>query len=200
MTDRAESEGQGVKDQNPYRHDVAANRAARKWSRKELAGRLLWDVAHPLFALSPRPMWAWRRWLLRLFGARIGRDVQIHPTARITIPWNLTIGDGAGIGDRVILYALGPIQIGAKTAVSQGAHICAGTHDYRDPALRLIKSPITVGREVWVCADAFLCPGVDIGDYSVVAARAVVTRDVPSGVLVAGNPARVIKERPRDTT
>src|SRR5262245_19368168 len=107
-----------VKDEKPL--DIAANQAARKWSRKELAGRLLWDLAHPLFAWSPRPLWGWRRMLLRLFGAKIGREVHICPSVRTHLPWNLTIGDRTAVGDRAILYALGPITLGERVTVSQG--------------------------------------------------------------------------------
>lgn len=175
--------------------DIAANRKAQKWSRKDLIGRLLWDLAHPLFALSPRPMWGWRRLLLRLFGARIGRDVRINPSARVTIPWNLTIGDEVGVGDRVILYALGPVNIGARATVSQGAHLCAGSHDFRDPAMGLTKLPISIGEETWICADAFVGPGVIVGPRAVVGARAVAMKDVAAGAVVAGNPAREIGKR-----
>lgn len=175
--------------------DVAANRAARKWSRKELLGRVLWDLVHPFFILSPRPLWAWRRGLLRLFGAQIGREVNVFPTARITIPWHLTIGDQSAIGDRAILYALGPITIGARSVISQGAHLCAGTHDYRDPEMPLMKVPITIGDEVWICADSFVGPGVIVGDRAVVGARAVVVKKVEAGRIVVGNPARPVGMR-----
>lgn len=175
--------------------DVAGNRAARKWSRRELAGRVLWALAAPLFTLSPRPLWSWRRLLLRLFGARIGADVHIHPTVRITIPWNVAVGDGTAIGDRAILYALGPITIGARATISQHAHLCAGTHDWRRPDMPLLKTPIQVGDDAWICADAFIGPGVSVGASAIVGARAVAVKDVPAGMIVGGNPARVLRPR-----
>jgi putative colanic acid biosynthesis acetyltransferase WcaF len=134
--------------------------------------------------------------VLRLFGARIGRDVHIHPTARIAIPWNLAVGDRAAIGDGAIIYCLGPISIGACATISQYAHLCAGTHDYTRPDMSLIKASISVGDGVWVCADAFVGPGVMIGDYSIVGARAVAIKNIPANVIVVGNPARVVSERP----
>lgn len=175
--------------------DVAANRAQRKWTRAEQAGRVLWALARPLFALSPRPLWGWRRALLRAFGARIGRDVHIYPSVRIAIPWNLAIGDQAGIGDRAILYALGPIALGERVTVSQGAHLCAGTHDHADPAMPLLKPPIAIGREAWVCADAFVGPGVTVGARAILGARCVVTKDVAPGAIMIGNPARLLRWR-----
>ncbi len=175
---------------------IDANRAAQKWSRGELAARLLWDLSRPLFALSPRQVWLWRRVLLRLFGARIGAKVHVDPSARIVIPWNLDIGDHSAIGERAILYSLGRITIGAACTVSQGAHLCAGTHDHRRLELPLVKSPITVGEGAWVCADAFVGPGATIGDFAIVGARAVTTRDVPPWAIVVGNPAEIVGQRP----
>ena len=142
-----------------------------------------------------RPCWGWRRWLLRRFGAQVGREVHVYPTAALTIPWNLSLGDYAAIGDRVILYALGPISIGARATISQGAHLCAGSHDWRDSSMPLLKMPITIGDDVWVCADAFIGPGVSIDDRAIVGARAVAMKDVAQDMIVAGNPARRIGMR-----
>jgi putative colanic acid biosynthesis acetyltransferase WcaF len=176
--------------------DTRANRAAKKWSAKELAGRAWWEASRGvLFAWTPRPLWGLRRFVLRLFGARIGRRVHMHPTVRIAIPWTLSIGDDAGIGDRVILYGLGPISIGARATISQGAHLCAGSHDWRDPAMPLIKPPIVIGEDAWICADAFIGPDVTVGNRAIVGARAVVTKNVDADLIVGGNPAREIKKR-----
>ncbi len=110
-------------------------------------------------------------------------------------PWLLTLGDHSILGDRVVVYNLGPVAIGEHTTISQDAYLCAGTHDYTQPDLPLVRSAITIGSGVWVCAGAFIGPGVTIGDNSVVGARSVVMKDVPPGVVVGGNPARVIKPR-----
>ncbi|MGR3803836.1 MAG: acetyltransferase [Marinibacterium profundimaris] len=179
----------------PRPADIRANRAARKWSRKELLLRLLWALAHPAFRLSPRPMWGWRRGLLRLFGARIGQQVHVYPTARILIPWTLTIDDEASVGDRAILYALGPIRIGARATVSQGAHLCAGSHDTTRPDRPLVKPPIRIGADAWIAAEAFVGPGVTIGTGAIVGARAVAMADVGLATTVVGNPARPVRRR-----
>lgn len=176
--------------------DVAANRAARKWTRGELVRRAVWEVLRgPFFALSPRPFWGWRRGLLRAFGATVGRDVRIHPTVKIAIPWTLSLGDEVGIGDGAILYSLGIISIGPRTTISQYAHICAGSHDHRRAEFPLTKPTITIGADVWVCADAFIGPGVKVGDRAIVGARAVAMRDVELGSIVGGNPAKRIGSR-----
>lgn len=175
--------------------DVSANRAASKWSKKALIGRVLWGLAHPLFAWSPRLFWGWRRMLLRLFGAKIGKQVHIYPTARITIPWNLTVGDQSAIGDRAIIYALGPITLGKQVTISQHAHLCAGSHEFRQSDVALTKPPITIEEGAWIATEAFVGPGLTVGAYAVAGARAVVTRDVEPHQIVGGNPAREIGRR-----
>jgi putative colanic acid biosynthesis acetyltransferase WcaF len=177
------------------RLDIAANRRATKWTRGELFHRFLWELAQPVLRFIPRQFWSLRRWLLRLFGVRIGREVRIHSTVRIAIPWNLSIGDEAAIGDCVRIYNLGQVRIGAQATISQGAHLCAGTHDHRQPHLPLVKCTIEIGRGAWVCADAFVGPNVIVGDFAILGARAVVVRDVAPGAIVAGNPARIIGRR-----
>jgi putative colanic acid biosynthesis acetyltransferase WcaF len=175
--------------------DVTANRRARKWSRRTQAARVAWGLAALLFRFSPRPLWGWRRWLLRRFGATVGAGVHVYPSVRITMPWNLTIGNQAAIGDAAILYALGPIAIGARATVSQYAHLCAGSHDWRDPEMPLTKPPITVGAQAWICAEAFIGPGVEVGDRAIVGARACAMHDVAPDAIVAGNPARPVGSR-----
>ena len=108
---------------------------------------------------------------------------------------DLTIGEEATIGDRAILYALGRITIGARATISQGAHLCAGTHDYREPSFPLLKLPIVIGEGAWICADAFVGPNVIIGDFAIAGARAVVMRNVLPRAIVTGNPARPTGQR-----
>ncbi|MGQ0799768.1 MAG: putative colanic acid biosynthesis acetyltransferase [Pseudomarimonas sp.] len=175
--------------------DIEAARAARPYTSREYVGRMLWAWAWPLFRYSPRICFGWRRWLLRRFGAAVGRHVHIYPSVRVAIPWNLQIDDHAAVGEDVLIYNLGPVRIGARATVSHRAHLCAGTHDFRDPALPLLRLPITIGGQVWVCADAFVGPGVSVGEGAVVGAAAVCVKDVPAWTIVAGNPAVFIKHR-----
>lgn len=178
--------------------DVTSNRADHKWTRREQLGRALWALAMFFFRLSPRPLWAWRRALLRAFGAQVGADVHIYSSVRIAIPWNLTLGEQCAVGDRAILYSLGRITLGPRAVVSQGGHVCAGTHDISRPDRPLLKLPVTIESDAWVAADAFIGPGVVVGHGAIVGARAVVVKDVAPENTVAGNPARVIsKDRPK---
>jgi putative colanic acid biosynthesis acetyltransferase WcaF len=175
--------------------NIADNRQATKYSAHEQALRVLWGVTTPLFRYSPRIMFKWRSLLLRLFGAKVGREVHVYNSAIVYMPWNLEIGDWSSIGEHALIYNLGKVTIGSKTTISQRAHLCAGTHDYTSPELPLLKPPIKIGDQAWVCADSFLGPGVNVGEGAIVAARAVVTKSVMAWDIVAGNPARVIKKR-----
>lgn len=179
----------------PSAIDIEANRRARKWTSRELARRALWEVAQPFFRYSPRLFWGWRLLVLRAFGARIGKAVHIYPSVRIAVPWNLIVGNFVAIGDGARVYNLGHVGIGDNATVSQGAHLCAGTHDYRRSDMPLIKAPIQLDQGAWICADAFVGPGVTVGEYAIVGARAVAVRDVPAWAIVAGNPARFIRWR-----
>lgn len=160
-----------------------------------MRGRILWTIVSPFFRLSPRPLFQWRAWLLRCFGARVGRRVHIYPSVRVVIPWNLSIGDDSSIGDEVLVYNLGPVTIGRRATVSHRAHLCAGSHDYCDPSLPLLRLPISIGDDAWVCAQSLVGPGVVIGDGAVVGAGAVAMKDVAPWSVVAGNPAQLLKRR-----
>lgn len=175
--------------------DIQANRSAAKYSRKDLFLRVLWGVGKLVFRFSPRPCFGFRRGLLRCFGAKIGTDVHIYPSAIIYFPWNLEVSDGSAIGEWTLVYNLGKVTIGSRTTISQRVHLCAGTHDYKKPDMPLIKPPILIGDEVWVCADAFVGPDVTVGDRAIVGAASVVMKDLSASVIYAGNPALKVKDR-----
>lgn len=175
--------------------DIRANRQNRKHSVYTQLRRVGWGLFSPLFRFSPRACFGWRRMMLRLFGARVGRSVHVYPSAQIMMPWNLEIGDESAVGEAALLYSLGPIRIGSRATISQRAHLCAATHDFRKRDLPLVRLPIEIGDEVWVCADAFVGPGVTIGHGAVAGARAVVVKDVAPWTVVGGNPAKQIGTR-----
>ncbi|MEM7682661.1 MAG: putative colanic acid biosynthesis acetyltransferase [Planctomycetota bacterium] len=172
--------------------------AAYPYTRKDYARRVLWGLVDKvLIRPSPRRAFGWRRFWLRQMGATLADTARTWPTTRIVHPWLLEVGAHSAVAGGVNVYNLGRIRIGDHTVVSQDAHLCAGTHDYRRPELPLIRAEITIGSGVWVCAEAFVGPGVTVGDNAVVGARAVAGRDVPAWTVVAGNPAAVVKPRPR---
>lgn len=174
--------------------DIVQHLRNRNYPRSTQVKRVLWVLCTPLFAWSPAPLHGWRNVLLRLFGATIGRGVRIHPSVRVMFPWNLRFADHVVVGRGVNLYALAPIAIQSHVLVSQNAHLCAGSHDYRLPNFPIAHAPIEICAGTWIAADAFIGPGVVVGAGAVVAARAVVMRDVASDTLVAGNPARAVKK------
>ena len=178
----------------PGRRDLSA--FVNRLGRRNRLARAAWGLAWiALFRPSPRPMHAWRRALLRCFGASIGSGVIIYPDVRVWAPWNLKVLDRSWIGDGVDCYNVAPVSIGPDAVISQRTFLCTASHDYEDPAFRLITAPIVVDREAWVAAESFVAPGVRVGEGSVVGARSCVVRDVEPWSVVAGNPARVIKRR-----
>lgn len=169
---------------------------ASPWSLREKAFRAVWMlVGKPIFRMSFHNWYGFRAWLLRLFGAKIGKDVRLRPTVHVEIPWNLDIRDGATVGDYAILYGLGTITIGERTIVSQYAHLCAGTHDFTDRRFPLLRDPIEIGPDAWVGADAYVGPNVKVGRLAVLGARSSTYKDLEPGWVYVGNPARRLKER-----
>lgn len=158
--------------------------------------QLWWIVQATLFRASPQFLFGWRRWLLRLFGAEIGRDVKIRPSVQVVFPWKLAIGDYSWIGDDVALYCLAPITIGAHSVVSQRSYLSAGSHDMTSEAFDMIAEPIRIGAQCWIATDVFVAPGVSIGDGTVVGARSTVFDDLPPGMVCYGTPAKPVRMRP----
>ena len=159
--------------------------------------QLWWLVQALLFRPSPQVLYGWRRWLLRRFGARVGRGVLIRPSVRITYPWKLSIGDHAWIGDHVELYTLGEITIGAHAVVSQRCYLCTGSHDSTRVTFDIDAKPIAIGEQAWLATDVFVAPGVEIGAGTVVGARSSVFKSLPGGVIARGTPAAAVRERGR---
>ena len=133
--------------------------------------------------------------MLRLFGAKIGRQVIIRPTVKVTYPWKLTVGDYAWIGDDVVLYSLDEINILDRVVVSQGSYICTGSHDITSRNFDLVAHPVSIQAKAWIAAYVFIAPGVVIGEGCVVGARSSVFEDLPPAMVCFGNPARPVRSR-----
>ena len=156
----------------------------------------LWWIADALlFKPSPQALYGWRRALLRMFGADVGKGAIIRPSARITYPWKVSIGDYAWVGDDVTLYSLGPIEIGAHAVVSQRSYLCAGDHDYKRRTFPIRGRAVRIGAHAWVATDVFVAPGVTIGEAAVVGARSTVLRDLPPAMVCYGYPAVAVRPR-----
>ena len=159
--------------------------------------RLLWEIVWAVL-FRPTPRWClngWRCFLLQAFGAKIGRGVRIQGGAKVWQPWRLEIGNCSWIDGGVSLYSVDDIKIGANAVVSEGAFICAASHDIASETFELVTHPIEIGDSAWVCARATVLPGVKVGEGGVVAAGSVVTKDVQPWTVVAGNPAKEVAKR-----
>ena len=158
--------------------------------------RVIWMMTWLVCArFTPPPLHAWRRLILRAFGARVGKRARVHASVMVWLPANLDLGENALIGPGARIYNQGAIAIGARTVISQRAHLCASTHDIHDPNFQLVLRPITIGSGCWVAAEAFVGPGVQMADGAVLGARAALFENAEAGGVYSGNPATFRKPR-----
>lgn len=178
-----------IQNNNPY--------VSSSFSTKNRLYRLAWHVVwFFLFRPTPRAMHVWRNFLLKIFGAQLGLHVHITGSTKIWAPWNLQIGNYVGIGENVNIYCMDKIVIGDFAVISQGAHLCGGSHDFNLPNFQLITAPINIGDRVWLCADTFIGLGVSIAEGSVIGARAVVSKSISEPWAIwAGIPVKKIGMR-----
>lgn len=166
------------------------------WSIMEVIGIRIWSIIWILFFyLSPKYFRYWRVFILKIFGAKIDWKVFIYPSAKIYVPWLLTMEGCSCLGPNSEVYNLGPVIIRDGVTVSQFVYICNGTHDLNNPRLPLMIGDILIDKNVFIGAKAIILPGVSLGEGSVVGAGSVVTKDVKPWEIVAGNPAKFIKKR-----
>ena len=165
-------------------------------SLRNRLGRALWNIVWLFFYRpTPRLVHPWRRLLLRIFGAKLGKGVHPYPSARIWAPWNLEMGDHSCLSEHVDCYCVDRIRVGPHATVSQYSFLCTASRDYAELDMPLVTAPITIGERAWVTSDVFVAPGVTIGDGAVVLARSSVFHDIEPWVVAAGNPAKPIKAR-----
>ena len=161
--------------------------------------RLVWNICWMLlYRLSPKPLHAWRSFLLRLFGARMGRGCHFYPGSKVWAPWNLVCADQVTAADGAEIYNPAPVTLGSHVILSQDAYVCGATHDYNDPAFPLLAYAMSFGAYAWVCARASVAPGVNLGEGAVLGLGSVATRDLDPWAVYAGVPA--VKVRDRDHT
>ena len=169
------------------------------FSLKSRLARLAWNVTWAVFyRLSPRPFYAWRAMLLRLFGAKIGAASRFYPGSRVWAPWMLTCEQLVAVADGAEIYNPAPMFFGSHAIVSQGAYLCGATHDLDDPAFPLLAYAMNFGSYSWVCARAIVGPGVDLGEGAVLGLASVATRTLAPWTVYAGSPAAAIRERRRE--
>ena len=177
---------------------VAGARHESPYGAGEKVARMLWAMVQgTLFRLSFPTWYGWRRMLLKLFKARVDGSARIRRTARFECPWNFTIGANSCIGDRCVVYCLGPITIGDRVSVSQQAHLCAGSHDHTKPDMPLLRPPIVIEDDAWIAADAFVGPNVTVREGAILGARGCAFRKLNPWTVYVGNPAQPIAPRRR---
>ena len=169
-------------------NNAGFDRGAPRWKEA------MWLAVRNVFFQNPWP-WpsAWRVWLLRAFGARVGAGVRIKAGVNVSFPWRLEVGDHVWLGEEVTILSLAPVSVESNVCLSQQAYLCTGSHDHRREDFALLTRPITVRQGAWIAARAFVGPGVEIGAGAVVSAGSVVFATVPAGCLVRGNPAEVVR-------
>ena len=182
---------------------IAAETAADPYARPAFSvgnrvRRMMWNICWAIFyRLSPRPFFAWRALLLRMFGAELGKTCKFYPSSRVWAPWNLICADLVAVGDGAEIYNPAPVRLGSHAILSQGAYLCGATHDFDDPAFPLLAYAMEVGAYAWVCARACVAPGVNVGEGAVLGLASVATRDLEAWGVYAGSPAVKVKERKR---
>ncbi len=147
-----------------------------------------WFVQAIAFPLTLHNFSSFRCWLLRLFGAKIGKGVVIRPTAKFTYPWKISIGDYSWIGEDVVLYSLDHIEIGSHCVISQKSYLCTGSHDIKDQTFSLVTAPIKIGNGAWIATDCFVALGVKIGSNTVIGSKSAVFKDIPHSQVAWGIP------------
>jgi putative colanic acid biosynthesis acetyltransferase WcaF len=175
---------------DPYFQPAFAARDRRR--------RLIWNACRALlYRTSPRPFHAWRAFLLRRFGARLGPGCRFYPASKVWAPWNLECADAVTVADGAEIYNPAPARFGSHAIMSQGAFLCGATHDYDDPRFPLLAYAMDIGAYAWVCARAMVAPGVNMGEGAVLGMGSVASRDLEPWGVYAGVPAVKVKERRR---
>lgn len=175
---------------------VDAFAGGASFTRRHRLYRVIWNITWLILAAwTPPPLRAWRRILLRAFGAQVASTANIYGSARIWAPKTFEIGEYACLGPRAYAYSMAKIKIEPYAIVSQGAFLCTGTHDIEHQHFQLRALPIVVGTRAWIAADAFVGPGVTVGEGAVLGARGCAFRDLDSWMVYGGNPARALKSR-----
>ena len=178
-----------IKNNNPF--------IEPSFALKNRVLRFVWSIVYfLLFLPSPRPFHSWRIFLLKIFGAEIGKHCNIHRRVNIWAPWNLKLGNYIGIADDVKLYSMDKIFVDDFCVISDGAYLCCGSHDYNSKNFQLFAKPITLKKKVWICSEVFIHPGITINEGCIVGARSVVTKNLDNEYMVyTGNPCKPVKKR-----
>ena len=158
--------------------------------------RVLWFLVNTLFVRGTwNPCMGVKIWLLRIFGARIGKGLVIKNGVNIKFPWKLEIGNNVWLGESCWIDNLDKVFIGNNVCISQGALLLTGNHDYTLPTFDYRNAPIVVEDGAWVGAKSVVCPGVTISNHSILTVGTIVTKNTEAYGIYQGNPAVKIRIR-----
>jgi putative colanic acid biosynthesis acetyltransferase WcaF len=158
--------------------------------------RLLWHYTNLFFLKSGLfPVYWIKIFLLKIFGAKMGKNITIKPYVNIKYPWNVTIGDNVWIGENVWLDSLEMITIGANACISQGAIILTGSHNYKKTTFNLITAPVILEDGVWIGAGALVNQGIIAASHAVLTSGSIATKDMEAYSIYQGNPAVKVRNR-----
>lgn len=138
---------------------------------------------------------SWRRRLLLLFGAALGVGLVIKPRLTIKYPWRLVVGNHCWLGESIWIDNLEWVVIGSNVCISQGAYLCTGNHDYRNPNFSYLLGKIVIHSQSWICAMSCVSPGITVGEGAVLGIGSVATTSLEPFSIYSGNPARKIRSR-----
>lgn len=156
----------------------------------------LWYFVNVLFFINPlNPLSSLKAFLLRMFGAKVGKGVVIKPGVNIKYPWKLVVGDHVWIGENVWIDNLDTVTLGSNSCLSQGAMLLCGNHNYSRSTFDLIVKPITLENGAWVGAKAVVTPGVTLRSHSILTVMSVATSDLEPYTINKGNPAVTVRQR-----
>lgn len=155
----------------------------------------LWLVVQALFINSWLPGSAHRRFLLRLFGAKIGKQVIFKSFVRIKFPWKLVVGDYTWIGESCWIDNLERVVIGSHCCLSQGVYLCTGNHDRSSENFTLSVKPIELEDYCWLSAFSKVCPGVTVGKGAMLCFGSVANKSLQPWKIYSGIPCQYIDDR-----
>ena len=163
-------------------------RLPKNWTRgKNLIYEIIWQVFFKPIISSSLPGTIWRKLILNLFGAKLGKSIRLSPGIKIKMPWRLSIGDHSWIGEDVWIDNLAMVKIGNNVCVSQGVYFCTGNHNFKKENFNLICEPITLESESWIGSKVVIGPGNIIGRGSVVKMGSIITNNIPPQSIFTKN-------------
>lgn len=187
---------------NTVNQQIDLSQYNSSFSLSNKLGRFIWNVCYWILfrPFNLNYFKNWRAFVLRIFGAEVGKKANIYASVKIWAPWNLKIGEYSTLGPKVDCYNQGLITIGKHSIISQKTYLCASTHDFEVENFPLVCKPIKIEDQVWIAADSFIGPGVHVQEGAIVGARSAVFKKVGSWMIVGGNPAKPLRERKITTT